>query len=143
MPIAHEQISVVIDGRSIVNAYAKRRLLYDLVIRHPQDRIWLAANVTIGQSNFVDGYVNDDTMKFRLYFASRLPGAAFASLIPASRMGLIRRREAGLAASRTPNFGSPRRTFHSYPARAEARRCLIARFARQSTERGLVDAVIA
>ena len=36
MPIAHEQISVVIDGRSIVEAYTKRRLLHDLVIRHPQ-----------------------------------------------------------------------------------------------------------
>ena len=35
MPIAHEQISVVIDGRSIVEAYTKRRLLHDLVIRHP------------------------------------------------------------------------------------------------------------
>ena len=35
MPIAHEQISVLIDGRSIVEAYTKRRLLHDLVIRHP------------------------------------------------------------------------------------------------------------
>jgi hypothetical protein len=29
-PIAHEQISVVVDGRSIVEAYTKRRLLHDL-----------------------------------------------------------------------------------------------------------------
>jgi hypothetical protein len=36
MPIAHEQISVLIDGRSIVEAYTKRRLPHDLVIRHPQ-----------------------------------------------------------------------------------------------------------
>ena len=34
MPIGHEQIAVVIDGRSIVEAYTKRRLLLDLVIRH-------------------------------------------------------------------------------------------------------------
>ena len=36
MPIGHEQISVVIDGRSIVEAYTKRRLLHDFVIRHRQ-----------------------------------------------------------------------------------------------------------
>jgi hypothetical protein len=29
-------VSVVIDGRSIVEAYTKGRLLYDLAIRHPQ-----------------------------------------------------------------------------------------------------------
>ena len=34
MPIGHEQSSVVIDGRSIVEAYTKHRLLHDLVIRH-------------------------------------------------------------------------------------------------------------
>ena len=36
-PIVHEQISVVIDGRSIVEAYTKRRWPRDLVIRYPQD----------------------------------------------------------------------------------------------------------
>ena len=36
MPIGHEQISVVIDGRCIVEAYTKRRLLHDFVIRHRQ-----------------------------------------------------------------------------------------------------------
>jgi hypothetical protein len=37
MPIAHEQISVVIGGRSIVEAYTKRRLPHALVIRHRQE----------------------------------------------------------------------------------------------------------
>jgi hypothetical protein len=37
MPIAHEQISVLIDGRSIVEAYTKRRLPHDLVLRHRRD----------------------------------------------------------------------------------------------------------
>lgn len=58
------------------------------------------------------GYVNDDTHEVSLVFRFTLAWAAFASLVPASRMGLIRRRAAGLAPSRTPNFGSPRRTFH-------------------------------
>jgi hypothetical protein len=39
MPIAHEQISVGIDGSRIVEAYTKRQLLYDFVIRHPQVKI--------------------------------------------------------------------------------------------------------
>jgi hypothetical protein len=34
-PVAREQISVVISGRAIVETYTKRRLLHDLVIRHP------------------------------------------------------------------------------------------------------------
>jgi hypothetical protein len=36
MPITHWQISVVIDGRSIVEAYTKRRWRLILVIRHRQ-----------------------------------------------------------------------------------------------------------
>ena len=53
MPIAHEQISVVIDGRSIIEAYTKPRLLDDLVIRHPQflpfKSNWLSTNGVLGR----------------------------------------------------------------------------------------------
>ena len=50
MPIAHEQISVVIDGRSIVEVYTKGRLPPILVIRHRQASLpWRAPSEFAGR----------------------------------------------------------------------------------------------